>query len=81
MLQTDFDELQANQEAGWAEVRQEVALAPELSTQLVHTHEAVADLGVVEHSYQMGPQESFAANPLIVDQQNATRENALGAIQ
>ena len=87
MLVTDADELEESRQAEASEVRHaEPELAPPLAAELHQTHEAVADLDLgIEHqqlesSYGTAP-DDFAQDPLIVDQQAATRLDALRVIQ
>ncbi len=84
MLVTDFDEMEARRQAEAAEVRHTELAAP-IVEELHATHEAVASLDFgVEHQMEAGqptPPEDFAQNPLIVDQQEATRLNAMHAIR
>lgn len=84
MLVTDFDEMEARRQAEAAEVRHVDVAAPIVEEQR-QTHEAVADLNFgVEHEMERNPAAppiDFGENPLIVDQQSATRLDALHAIR
>ena len=83
----DYDAMIAEHEAQSAEVRHaETVVAPPILEEQTHIHEAVAELNVCVEPYEgprllAPPPEDFAENPLIVEQQSATRLAAMRAIR